>query len=125
MPLMSTEIAPLAPDVWCIRLNGEVDSSNLARLRQAFDEIFARKVYKVVLNLGAIKYLSSSAIGCVLGGFTTAVKNGGRLVLAATPHAVVEVLKLIGVANLLTFAPDETSAVSAFAPPIGSGHKPR
>ena len=122
---MSTEISPLAPDVWCIRLHGEVDSSNLSRLRQAFDEIFARKVYKVVLNLGEIKYLSSSAIGCVLGGFTTAVKNGGRLVLAATPHNVVEVLKLIGVANLLTFAAEEASALAAFARPSENGHKPR
>ena len=44
MPEISIETAELAPQIWCIRLKGEVDSSNLARLKSAFDQIFAHKV---------------------------------------------------------------------------------
>jgi anti-anti-sigma factor len=105
------ETAELAPRVWCIRLNGEVDSSNLARLKSAFEGIFARKIYRIVLNLGSIKYLSSSAIGVIIGGFTTAVKNRGKLVLAKTPQAVIEVLRLIGLETVLSFATDEGAAL--------------
>ena len=125
---MSIETSELAPRIWCIRLHGEVDSSNLNRLRAAFDEIFARKAYRLILNLGSIKYLSSSAIGCVIGGFTTAVKNGGRLVLASTPQTVVEVLKLIGLGTVLSFAADERAALDLLAKDAGvtgSGHTPR
>ena len=111
MSLISVETTELAPSVWSIRLRGEMDASNLTLLRGAFDKIYSQKLYRIVLNLSAIKYLSSSAIGVIIGGFTTAVKNGGRLVLVATPPAVLEVLRLIGLGTVLSFAPDEKSAL--------------
>ena len=119
---MSIETAELSPTISCIRLHGEVDSSNLTHLKSAFDQIFSRKVYKVILNLGAIKYLSSSSIGVIIGGFTTAVKNGGQVVLATTPQSVVEVLRLIGLDSVLSFAKDEAEALKKLT---GSGRKPR
>jgi len=111
MSLTTIETADLAPQISCIRLRGEVDSSNLAALKATFEQIFERNVYRIVLNLGAIKYLSSSAIGVIIGGFTTAVKNGGRLVLATTPQPVMEVLRLIGLEAVLSFARDEAEAL--------------
>jgi len=111
MALISIETAELAPRIWCIRVHGEVDSSNLAALKSTFEQIFARNVYRIVLNLGAIKYLSSTAIGVIIGGFTTAVKNRGRLVLATTPQPVLEVLRLIGLESVLSFAKDEDEAL--------------
>jgi anti-anti-sigma factor len=111
MPLMSLEAAELTPQAWCIRIRGEVDSSNLERLKTAFDAIFARKVYKVVVNLQNAKYISSSGIGCLIGAFTTAIKNGGRFVIAAAPLQITEVLNLIGLGGVLRFAKDEASAL--------------
>jgi anti-anti-sigma factor len=122
------ETTELAPRIWCIRLHGEVDASNLAELRAAFDAIFSRKAYRVAINLGEIKYLSSSAIGVLIGGFTTAVKNGGRLVLANTPPAVLEVLRLIGLGTVLVFSEDEKAAIQDLkkhGEPSGSGRPPQ
>jgi len=115
MALMTLETAELTPKVWCIRIHGEVDSSNLDRLKAAFDQIFSRKVYQVVINLEKTRYVASSGIGCLIGGFTTAIKNGGRLVMAATPLQVMEVLNLIGLSNVLRYAKDEISALDQFA----------
>ena len=106
MSLMTIETAELTPKVWTIRLHGEVDSSNLDRLKAAFDQIFSRKVYQIVINLEKTRYVASSGIGCIIGGFTTAIKNGGRMVMAATPLQVMEVLKLIGLAGVLRYAKD-------------------
>src|SRR5262249_34933896 len=88
MPQVSVESLQLASGIWCIRLNGEVDSSNLSKLKEAFQEIFTQKAFRIILNLGSIKYLSSSAIGVIIGGFTTAVKNRGKLILAGAPLQV-------------------------------------
>jgi anti-anti-sigma factor len=128
MPDMLIETAELAPRIWCIRLHGEVDSSNLGKLKSAFEEIFSRKIYRIVLNLGSIKYLSSSAIGVIIGGFTTAVKNRGKLVLALTPQPVIEVLRLIGLESVLSFAPNEGDALKKLEKDGGtsrSARKPR
>lgn len=114
MSLMTLELAELTPRIWCIRIQGEMDSSNLDRLKEAFDEIFEKKVYQIVIHLGKTRYLASSAIGCLLGGYTTAVKNGGRLVLAAAPLQVTEVLHLIGLGTILRFAADEQAALGQF-----------
>ena len=115
MALIAVETTELTPKVWCIRIKGEMDSSNLDRVKSAFDEIFSRKVYQVVVNLERTKYVASSGIGCLIGGFTTAIKNGGRLVMASTPLQVMEVLTLIGLDGVLRFAKDETSALDQFA----------
>lgn len=115
MAMMSLETAELTPKVWCIRIHGELDSSNLDRLKTAFDEIFGRKIYKIVVNLEKTRYVASSGIGCLIGGFTTAIKNGGRLVMASTPLQVKEVFTLIGLAEILRFAKDEPSALNEFA----------
>jgi anti-anti-sigma factor len=112
---MTLETAELTPKIWTIRIHGEVDSSNLDRLKAAFDQIFSRKVYRIVINLEKTRYVASSGIGCLIGGFTTAIKNGGRLVMAATPLQVMEVLHLIGLANVLRYAKDERSALDQFA----------
>jgi anti-sigma B factor antagonist len=114
MPLMSIETADLTPQVSCIRIQGELDSSNLDRLKAAFDKIFGKGIYRVVVNLEKTKYVASSGIGCLIGGFTTAIKNGGRLVLAATPLQVMEVLRLIGLESVLRFAKEEQSALAHF-----------
>ena len=115
MSLMTLETAELTPKVWTIRIHGEVDSSNLDRLKAAFDQIFSKKVYQIVINLEKTRYVASSGIGCLIGGFTTAIKNGGRMVMAATPLQVMEVLNLIGLSNVLRYAKDERSALDQFA----------
>jgi anti-sigma B factor antagonist len=114
MSLMVLETAELTPKVWCIRIQGELDSSNLERLKAAFDEIYARKIYQVVVNLERTRYVASSGIGCLIGGFTTAIKNGGRMVMAATPLQVMEVFTLIGLKDVLRFARDEYTALDHF-----------
>ena len=115
MALIAVETTELTPKVWCIRIKGEMDSSNLDKVKAAFDQIFGRKVYQIVVNLERTKYVASSGIGCLIGGFTTAIKNGGRLVMASTPLQVMEVLTLIGLDGVLRFAKDETSALDQFA----------
>lgn len=111
---MTLETSDLAPGIACVRLRGQVDSSNLDRLKAAFDACFARKVYRVVFSLKEAQYLSSSAIGCLIGAYTTAIKNNGRLVLASTPLQVLEVLRLIGLTGVLRFADNEAGALSQF-----------
>jgi anti-anti-sigma factor len=112
---MTLETAELAPKIWAIRIHGEVDSSNLDKLKAAFDSIFNRKIYQIVINLEKTRYVASSGIGCIIGGFTTAIKNGGRLVMAATPLQVMEVLNLIGLAGVLRYSKDEKTALDHFA----------
>ena len=114
MALMKLESVELTPKIWAIRIQGELDSSNLHHLKAAFDQIFAKKVYQLVINLEKAKYIASSGIGCLIGGFTTAIKNGGRMVLASTPLQVMEVLTLIGLGQVLRFSNDELSALDHF-----------
>ena len=114
MSLMVLETAELTSKIWCIRIQGELDSATLERLKAAFDEIYARKVYQVVVNLEKTRYVASSGIGCLIGGFTTAIKNGGRMVMASTPLQVMEVFTLIGLKDVLRFAKDELTALDHF-----------
>lgn len=114
MALLKVELADLSPEVGCIRLQGEVDSSNVLQLKDAFDQFFARKMYKIVVNLSNAKYVSSTGVGCVIGAYTTSIKHGGRIVFATTPLQILEIFRVIGLGQILRFAKDESSAIDQF-----------
>lgn len=115
MALLKLESVDLAPDIGCIRVHGEVDSSNVLTMKDGFDQFFARKIYKIVVNLSDAKYVSSTGVGCVIGAYTTTIKNNGRLVFCSTPLQILEIFRVIGLGQILRFAKDEASALDEFS----------
>jgi anti-anti-sigma factor len=111
---MKLETAELAPDIGCIRVEGEVDSSNVIQLKDAFDQFFAKGIFRIVVNLAKAKYVSSTGVGCVIGAYTTSIKHSGRIVFASTPLQILEIFRVIGLGSILRFAKDEALAIDQF-----------
>lgn len=112
MGLMQLDTEALTPAISCIRVHGEVDSSNVTQLKEAFDQIFAKGVFNVVLNMEKTRYVSSSGVGCIVAAYTTAVHSGGRIVFASAPLQVVEIFRVIGLGQILKFVRDEAAATA-------------
>jgi anti-anti-sigma factor len=105
----------LSEDVHELKIEGFLDFSSSERVEAAIEEIFARKVYKVVVNLSETKYISSAGFGCFISAIDTAMKNDGDLVFSGTPKEIKEIFDILGLSKILQFAPTTQEALRLFA----------
>ena len=114
MDHIKVETAELADGVFELRIDGSLDWSNFAKVETALEGLFAKGVYRVVVNLKDCKYISSAGFGCFIGSVDTASKNAGDLIFAATPPEIQDVFKILGLTKILRFADDSQAALAQF-----------
>ena len=83
-------------------------------MKDEFDRHFGGRNFKVVADLRETRYISSVGIGCFISAYTTAIKNGGRLVFMAASPDVHEVFALVGLTQIMRFVGDAKAAVECF-----------
>jgi anti-sigma B factor antagonist len=93
-----------------LSIEGSVDLSNVARLKETFEGLFAKGVYKIVLDLEKVTFIASAGLGCLLTARDVVLKHAGNMVFSGTNAKVREVFDLLGITSLLRFAPDLAQA---------------
>jgi anti-sigma B factor antagonist len=93
-----------------LAIEGAVDLSNVAKLKESFEGLFSKGVYKIILDLEKVTFIASAGLGCLLTARDVVLKHAGNLVFAGTNAKVKEVFDLLGITSLLRFAPDLAQA---------------
>jgi len=73
----------------------------------------------LVLDLGAVSYIDSATIGCVMDIYRLAKDQGGGLHILAPQARVETMLSMAGVHKIVPIFREEEEALKAFAPPAG------
>lgn len=108
--------SPLGKGVARLDLEGHLDWANYPQVEDALARLFEGRTWRIVVNLGRIEYVSSAGFGCFIGALDTVRKQGGNLVFLATPAKIREVFTILGLSSILTFAEDESEALSLLTP---------
>ena len=69
---------------------------------------------RIVIDLGAVGYVDSATIGCLMDLYRQASAAGGVLKLASVQKRVETMLTMTGAHKFLQLFPDEASAVQSF-----------
>ncbi len=102
----------LKGDVAVVSPSGRVDSVTAAMLEKELEKAL-RNSKRIVLDLKAVKYLSSAGVRAILKASQDTKKSGGGVRLARIPAQVIETLENVGVIQLLqTFASLEDAVAS-------------
>lgn len=101
--------------IYEVKIDGALDWSNFAKVEAAIDDVFSQKIYNIVVNLEAVKYISSAGFGCFIQSLDTAINNGGKIIFSGTPDHIKEVFNILGLSTILTFAENEKDALGQFA----------
>jgi anti-sigma B factor antagonist len=98
-----------------VTVSGRVDSSTAPQFSQAMDDLIAKGVYKFVLDLSALEYMSSAGFRALLGAQRNCKRyNRGEVILAAVPVRIQEALELAGFTELFRTFPEALEAVGSF-----------
>jgi anti-sigma B factor antagonist len=93
-------------DTVVIGVCGEVDYDTADDLRTALTDALDRQPAGVVLDLGRLRFLDSSGIGVIVGGWQRARQTDVRYVLRRVPPVIAEQFEMTGLAQVLTFEND-------------------
>lgn len=98
-----------------LHLCGALDAYSLQNLEFALDELKQSQRCLVVLECGNLEYISSAALGALVGFARTAREAGGDLKLANLSPKIWSIVELLGFHKILEIYPTVDEAVEKFA----------
>jgi anti-sigma B factor antagonist len=102
-------------DVTILDLRGRATiGANSELLSSQLQELVARGVRKLLLNLADLTQLDSSGISTIVGSYVSLRRQGGDLKLLCPRGRVVMVLKVLHLLDIIPSFDDETQALASF-----------
>jgi anti-anti-sigma factor len=97
-----------------LTLSGTIETTNAAGLEDTLERIIDDKCYRIVVDLGSVKYISSAGWGIFISEIKRIRRNGGDIKLAAMTPEVREVFELLEFNSILKPFHDKEDAVKEF-----------
>lgn len=82
------------PSYTLIRASGYIDISTSPRLREKILEVASDDVSLLLLDLGAIEFLDSSALGVILNGWKLLQAEGGTLAVISPQPRITKIFEI-------------------------------
>ena len=85
-----------------VRLDGELDHDRVGPIRAELDALISDpKVKHLVLDMGGVSFMDSSAIGLVIGRYKALSRRGGRVSVARTAPRVDRIFEMAGLYSII------------------------
>jgi len=94
-----------------LRVHGPLDRETVEDFTDMLQEVFDKGIFKIVVDLVDVEYISSAGIGALVSGLMNAQQNHGDMVLV---HPKPKVLELFGLMDMFHFAADPAAATALF-----------
>lgn len=114
MPKFQINSAPVADGIACVSVEGFLDAHTFEQMESVINGLFTESVYRVMVELSKVDYISSAGAGVFIGAIGTAQENGGNIILMNPTENVKEVFDLLGLSQLFQFAESIDQAKGLF-----------
>ena len=95
-------------------LVGELDAHTAPKLEAAIQQCQDENDYHILINGGALRYISSAGLGVFMAFIEEVREEGGDIKIAALQPKVYNVFDLLGFPMLFDITETEEEAVAAF-----------
>jgi anti-sigma B factor antagonist len=97
-----------------IKASGFLDAHTFEEMENEIEDLFRQQVFKIIVRLDELDYISSAGAGVFIGAIGTATANGGNIVLLSPSSNVKEVFDLLGLSQIFPIVFQEDEAVGYF-----------
>ena len=95
-----------------LHIKGFLDAHSFEEFDAALNELFERSVYRVIVDLTDLEYVSSAGAGVLIAALSEAKEHRGEIVLLNARESVKEVFDLLGLTQLFKMTDDRDEAVA-------------
>lgn len=89
------------PDCCLITLEGYLDTYNSQTFKDKIMELFTGGFNKFIIDCQAVKYISSTGVGCLITILKDIRVENGNLVLIKIPDEVYQVIQILGFSKII------------------------
>lgn len=94
-----------------IRLEGELDQSNVEKLKNKVSEIIKKySIVHLVFNLEKLSFMDSTGIGFIIGRYSEIKRRGGNIVICSMNDTIRKIFEISGLKRICSVANCEISA---------------
>jgi anti-sigma B factor antagonist len=111
----SIQVENAERDIVILRVAGFLDAHTFERLEETISDLFGKGMYKIIVDLEKVEYISSAGAGVFIGALSESQENGGNIVLLNPTSNVREVFDLLGLSQIFNVVDDPKAAMAAFA----------
>lgn len=115
MDLLTTSVAVVesgSEPYTLVELAGEADVTNCDVLREVLEAEVARQPRTLIIDLGALRFMDSSALHVILRSNRAMDRQGGVLALASPREPVAKMLRLTAADQLIPVYPTVDEALA-------------
>ena len=98
-----------------VTVSGEVDMYTAPQLKQCLLDLVDGGAKKIVVDLSAVTFIDSTALGVLIGGVRRLHGAGGAMALVVTGRAVLRVLSITGLDRVFSIHATLDEALAALA----------
>ncbi|HPF99679.1 MAG TPA: STAS domain-containing protein [Kiritimatiellia bacterium] len=101
-------------DVDILRLNGSLDAYSFPRLETTLNQLRDSKRHRVILDCSGLEYISSAALGALIGFARRSRENKGDLKMAGMTPRIYNIVELLGFHKILEICDSIDAAMEKF-----------
>lgn len=98
-----------------ITVSGEIDIYTAPRLKECLLAVLDEGVEHVVVDLSAVTFIDSTALGVLIGGVRRINDSGGEMALIVAGRSVRRVLSITGLDRVFAIYDSRAAAVEALS----------
>jgi anti-anti-sigma factor len=107
------EIQKLLNDIVLIKLKGFLDAYTYGEFEKTINNLFNQKLYKLIVDMSGINYISSAGAGVFIGAIGIAQENLGNIIIVRPKPPVKEVFDLLGLSQIFIIVDNMEAALNA------------
>lgn len=104
--------------IMSISMKGFLDIFTRQELEQSIEGYFEQNVYKLVVDMSEVEYMSGAGAGVLIGAAAVAQKNQGDVILVRPRPEVKDVFNLLRISQLFTITNSLETAFEVFGKEI-------
>ena len=102
-------------DIVMVRIKGPLDTVAAYAFQEKMESLVAEGVYKFIINLEQLDYISSAGIGVFPGIAQILKAHQGNIVFTHVSSKTIKLFKMIGLTTLFTIRKTTEEAVQEFS----------
>jgi anti-sigma B factor antagonist len=113
--MFSVSSERLDDDLGVVVLTGEVDIFTAPQFKESLVGLLDSGVRRLVVDLGAVTFIDSTALGVLIGGVRRVHGAGGSMTIVVTTRPVERVLSVTGLDRVFSMHGSREEAIAALS----------
>jgi anti-sigma B factor antagonist len=97
-----------------VKVTGFLDAHTFERLEEEINGLFTEGIYRLIMDISGVDYISSAGAGVFIGSIAEAQENSGDIVILNPTPNVLDVFDLLGLTQIFTICRSKEEALGAF-----------